>query len=238
MTEHFTVSSSLQRSSAILILQNLFPRDLKTHSISTNYITLFKNPKCNLTISHLAKRVFSMNPNFLIQAFEWRILSSKSCQKCQSSIDQITKINSCDATVQLQRRIGAVAQWSEIVNLAALTQIQFSFCTIDIYSMRKKICNWSAVGAVLLFFLIHRLPRVVLLLWILLFMILRKSLGGHVKGRDGLGDAAEVVQGCVGILETLTVTGSLGNTKYYHFHVIQRREFTQSTIIFSLRIGW
>jgi hypothetical protein len=71
MTNLFTKGSHHKNSSVILILQNLFyqTRELRTMSLNSHYMILFKNPRDVSQITHLAKQMYPGNVGFMQDAF-------------------------------------------------------------------------------------------------------------------------------------------------------------------------
>jgi len=67
----FTKGSHHKNLSVILILQNLFyqARELRTMSLNSHYIIMFKNPRDASQITHLAKQMYPGNVSFMQDAF-------------------------------------------------------------------------------------------------------------------------------------------------------------------------
>lgn len=72
ISEIFTQMSHHRNVSVILMLQNIFHqgRSMRDMSVNAKYIVLFKNPRDNGQIRHLARQIYPSNPNFLIDAFK------------------------------------------------------------------------------------------------------------------------------------------------------------------------
>lgn len=68
----FTVDSHHKNISTFFITQNFFSKGkyMRTISLNSHYIILFKNPRDMSQIFHLARQMFPTNPNFLIESFE------------------------------------------------------------------------------------------------------------------------------------------------------------------------
>ena len=71
MTKLFSVGSSHKNLSIIFIIHNLFHQGKEMRSISLNshYIILFKNPRDNQQISTLARQMYPKRSQFLEEAF-------------------------------------------------------------------------------------------------------------------------------------------------------------------------
>ena len=71
VTELFTKGSHHRNLSVILILQNLFyqGKEMRTISLNSHYMVLFKNPRDASQISHLAKQMYPGNTKFLVEAY-------------------------------------------------------------------------------------------------------------------------------------------------------------------------
>lgn len=71
MTNLFTKGSHHKNTSVIVILQNLFyqSRELRTMSLNSHYMVLFKNPRDASQITHLAKQMYPGNIGFMQDAF-------------------------------------------------------------------------------------------------------------------------------------------------------------------------
>ena len=67
----FTKGSHHRNLSVILILQNLFHqgREIRTISLNSHYLVLFKNPRDGSQITHLAKQMYPGHTNFVQEAF-------------------------------------------------------------------------------------------------------------------------------------------------------------------------
>ena len=71
VTDLFTKGSHHRNLSVIHIVQNLFSRNKEHRTISLNahYLVIFKNPRDNSQILHLAKQAYSSRPKVLQEAF-------------------------------------------------------------------------------------------------------------------------------------------------------------------------
>ena len=56
--------------SVFFVVQNLFKKQLRTMSLNTHYLFLFKNPRDSAFISHLAQQVYPMQSKFLIESYQ------------------------------------------------------------------------------------------------------------------------------------------------------------------------
>lgn len=67
----FTKGSHHKNLSVILILQNLFhqSKEMRTISLNSHYLVIFRNPRDKSQINHLAKQMFPGNIKFLQQSF-------------------------------------------------------------------------------------------------------------------------------------------------------------------------
>lgn len=67
----FTVGSHHKNTSVIFLVQNIFARGkyMRTISLNSHYIILFKNPRDKLQILTLARQMFPNNIKFLLDAF-------------------------------------------------------------------------------------------------------------------------------------------------------------------------
>lgn len=72
MTRLFSVGSHHRNLSIIFIIHNLFHygKEMRTLSLNSHYIILFKNPRDKLQISTLARQMYPGNSQFLIEAFQ------------------------------------------------------------------------------------------------------------------------------------------------------------------------
>ncbi len=71
LTALFTKGSHHKNLSVILILQNLFhqSREMRTISLNSHYLVIFKNPRDKSQINHLAKQMYPGNSKFLQQSY-------------------------------------------------------------------------------------------------------------------------------------------------------------------------
>lgn len=65
----FTKKSHHCNVTIILLIQNLFNKNMRTLSINSHYIVLFKNPRDKTIISSLAKQMYPSNNKFLQEAY-------------------------------------------------------------------------------------------------------------------------------------------------------------------------
>ena len=72
MTRLFSVGSHHRNLSIIFIIHNLFHygKEMRTLSLNSHYIILFKNPRDKLQISTLARQMYPGSSQFLIEAFQ------------------------------------------------------------------------------------------------------------------------------------------------------------------------
>ena len=72
VSELFTKGSHHRNLSVVLILQNLFHQDkeMRTVSLNTHYMILFKNPRDALQISHLAKQMYPNKSKYMVEAYK------------------------------------------------------------------------------------------------------------------------------------------------------------------------
>ena len=72
MTKLFSVGSHHRNLSIIFIIHNLFHygREMRTLSLNSHYLILFKNPRDHLQIATLARQMYPGRSQFLIEAFE------------------------------------------------------------------------------------------------------------------------------------------------------------------------
>lgn len=72
VTALFTKGSHHKNLSVILILQNLFQqsKEMRTISLNSQYLVIFKNPRDASQINHLAKQMYLGNIKFLQQSFK------------------------------------------------------------------------------------------------------------------------------------------------------------------------
>ena len=71
VTKLFTKGSHHGNLSVIYLVQNLFGKnkELRTISLNTHYMIVFKNPRDGSQITHLAKQMFPRNVKYLQEAF-------------------------------------------------------------------------------------------------------------------------------------------------------------------------
>ena len=71
VTKLFTKGSHHRNCSVIYITQNLFDknRELRTISLNTHYMVLFKSPRDVMQIQHLGKQMYPKNSAFMREAF-------------------------------------------------------------------------------------------------------------------------------------------------------------------------
>ena len=71
LTRLFSVGSHHRNLSIIFIVHNLFSqgKQMRTLSLNTHYMILFKNPRDRLQISVLARQMYANNANFLMEAY-------------------------------------------------------------------------------------------------------------------------------------------------------------------------
>lgn len=69
--ELFSVVSHHSNCSIIVLVQNLFSpaKGFRTLSLNANYIVVFKNPRDQSQITHLARQVAPTRPSWVVQAF-------------------------------------------------------------------------------------------------------------------------------------------------------------------------
>ena len=72
MTKLFSVGSHHRNLSIIFIIHNLFHygKEMRTLSLNSHYLILFKNPRDHLQIATLARQMYPGRSQFLIEAFE------------------------------------------------------------------------------------------------------------------------------------------------------------------------
>jgi hypothetical protein len=72
MTRLFSVGSHHRNLSIIFIIHNLFHygKEMRTLSLNSHYLILFKNPRDHLQIATLARQMYPGKSQFLIEAFE------------------------------------------------------------------------------------------------------------------------------------------------------------------------
>ena len=71
VSELFTKGSHHRNLSVILILQNLFYRgkEMRTISLNSHYMVLFKNPRDQSQINHLARQMYPNKSKFLVESY-------------------------------------------------------------------------------------------------------------------------------------------------------------------------
>ena len=71
ITQLFTKGSHHKNLSIILVLQNLFHqnKELRTISLNTHYVVLFKNPRDASVVDHFARQVVPGRTKFLHEAY-------------------------------------------------------------------------------------------------------------------------------------------------------------------------
>ena len=74
VTTLFTKKSHHANTSVLYLVQNLFPKNKESRTISLNaqYMVLFKNPRDTSQISHLAKQMYPGKVKFVQESFEKR----------------------------------------------------------------------------------------------------------------------------------------------------------------------
>ena len=72
LTRLFSVGSHHKNLSIIFIIHNLFHygKEMRTVSLNSHYIILFKNPRDGLQISTLARQMYPGQSQFLVEAFQ------------------------------------------------------------------------------------------------------------------------------------------------------------------------
>ena len=72
LTRLFSVGSHHRNLSIIFIVHNLFHygREMRTMSLNSHYLVLFKNPRDNLQITILARQMYPGQSKFLLEAFQ------------------------------------------------------------------------------------------------------------------------------------------------------------------------
>jgi flagellar motor protein MotB len=68
----FTVGSHHRNMSIICLLQNLFyqGKENRTMSLNSHYLVLFKNPRDQLQVSHLARQMYPHNSGYFMEKFQ------------------------------------------------------------------------------------------------------------------------------------------------------------------------
>ena len=72
LTRLFSVGSHHKNLSVVFIIHNLFHqgKEMRTLSLNSHYIILFKNPRDRLQISTLARQMYPGKSKYLVEAFE------------------------------------------------------------------------------------------------------------------------------------------------------------------------
>ena len=72
LTRLFSVGSHHRNLSIIFIVHNLFHhgREMRTMSLNSHYLVLFKNPRDSLQITTLARQMYPGKSKFLLEAFQ------------------------------------------------------------------------------------------------------------------------------------------------------------------------
>ena len=72
LAKFFTQGSHHRNLTIVYIVQNLFhqSRAMRTVSLNSHYLVLFKNPRDKLQIRSLAMQMYPMNVEFLVRAYE------------------------------------------------------------------------------------------------------------------------------------------------------------------------
>ena len=72
VTDLFTKKSHHSNTSAIYLVQNLFPKHKESRTISLNaqYMVVFKNPRDSSQVTHLAKQMYPGRVKFVQEAFK------------------------------------------------------------------------------------------------------------------------------------------------------------------------
>ena len=72
ITRLFSVGSSHRNLSIIFIVHNLFDigKEMRTISLNTHYLIVFKNPRDNQQITTLARQMYPGRSQFLLEAFQ------------------------------------------------------------------------------------------------------------------------------------------------------------------------
>lgn len=72
ITRLFSVGSSHRNLSIIFIVHNLFDKgkEMRTISLNTHYLIVFKNPRDNQQIATLARQMYPRKSQFVIEAFQ------------------------------------------------------------------------------------------------------------------------------------------------------------------------
>ena len=72
LAELFTKGSHHRNLTIIYIVQNLFDKSksMRTASLNSQYLVLFKSPRDKTIVQHLGNQMFPKNTKFLMDAFE------------------------------------------------------------------------------------------------------------------------------------------------------------------------
>jgi Adenovirus IVa2 protein len=72
LAKFFTQGSHHRNLTIVYIVQNLFhqSRSMRTISLNSHYVVLFKNPRDKLQIRNLAMQMYPTNAEFLVRAYE------------------------------------------------------------------------------------------------------------------------------------------------------------------------
>jgi hypothetical protein len=70
VTNLFTKVSHHRNVSVVFLTQNIFYKNLRTISLNSHYIVLFKNPRDAGQVSILARQMYPSNSKFAIEAFK------------------------------------------------------------------------------------------------------------------------------------------------------------------------
>ena len=66
----FTQGSHHKNLTVIMLVQNLFQKELRTISLNSHYIVLMKNSRDRTQIRTLGQQMFPENPGFIVQAYD------------------------------------------------------------------------------------------------------------------------------------------------------------------------
>jgi hypothetical protein len=72
LAKFFTQGSHHRNLTIVYIVQNLFhqAKSMRTISLNSQYVVLYKNPRDKLQIESLARQMYPLQPKFLVTAFE------------------------------------------------------------------------------------------------------------------------------------------------------------------------
>ena len=70
IVELFTTTAHHSKASIILLVQNIFYKDIRTISLNAQYIFLFKNPRDPSQVSRFATQFAPRNSKYIVDAFE------------------------------------------------------------------------------------------------------------------------------------------------------------------------